>query len=186
MNVRGSVNRGVERAVAPVGAVLHAARRPTTYAGHVREATSTVAHGGMWPFGFADPGVASVDSVATTTRPSRHPVLLVHGYGANKSNWLFVRRYLAQAGFDRVHALELQPAARRHPDARRASARAGQEALRAHSGTDRIHVVGHSLGGVIARYAVQVDRARRRRRVRHGRLAPRRRAPGPLRVPGRC
>jgi pimeloyl-ACP methyl ester carboxylesterase len=30
------------------------------------------------------------------------------------------------------------------------------EQVRAHVGTDRIHIIGHSLGGIIARYAVQV------------------------------
>ncbi len=144
----------MKRAVAPVGAVAHAARRPTTYAGHVKELTSTVVTVGMWPTGFRDRGLAELGDPAEPS-PIATPVLLVHGYGANKSNWLFVRRFLSQAGFERLHALNYNPLAADIPElAARCKERA--EALMAHFGVDRIHIVGHSLGGIIARYAVQV------------------------------
>lgn len=149
------MNRVVERAFAPVGAVVHAARRPTTYTGQVREAASTLLTMSMWPIGFTDLGVASVESVATIDSDVETPVLLVHGFGANKSNWMFLRRYLGQAGFARVHALNYNAL---RADIPTLAERCAEEAetLRARSGADRIHVVGHSLGGVIARYAVQV------------------------------
>ena len=119
----------VQRAVAPVGAVFHAARRPTTYTGQFREMASTVITMGMWPLGFADSGAAGVE--ALVDQPSRvdTPVLLVHGYGANKSNWMFLRRYLQQAGFGRIHALNYNALRRRHPDAGRAVRRAGRGAV---------------------------------------------------------
>jgi pimeloyl-ACP methyl ester carboxylesterase len=83
------------------------------------------------------------------------PVLLVHGYGANKSNWLFLSRYLSSAGFRRVHALNYNPLTADIPTlAARCAERA--EELKEHFGVDRVHVVGHSLGGIIARYAVQL------------------------------
>jgi len=144
----------VKRAVEPIGAVLHAARRPGTYRGHVTEALSTAVTAGMWPLGFAsfgdDDGGEPDDPTTVTT-----PVLLLHGYGANKSNWLYVRRYLNQAGFERVHAFNYNPFAADIPGlADQCVARA--EELKDRFGTDRVHLIGHSLGGIIARYAVQV------------------------------
>jgi pimeloyl-ACP methyl ester carboxylesterase len=143
----------IERTVAPVAAVAKAARRPATYAGHLRELTSTVVTAGVYPFGFRDPGFEA--DPRHDDSPVATPVLLVHGYGANKSNWLFVKRYLLQAGFERVHALNYNPLTADIP-ALAAQCAARAEQVRDHFGTDRIHIIGHSLGGIIARYAVSV------------------------------
>src|SRR5439155_5759941 len=79
----------------------------------------------------------------------------IHGYGANKSNWFFVDRELRSAGFERIHALNYNPLTAGIPDiAARATQRARE--LMDHFGTDRIHIVGHSLGGIVGRYAVQL------------------------------
>lgn len=145
----------LQRAVEPVGAMLHAARRPASYTGQLREAVSTVITAGMWPLGFISSDLADVDRLEALPSTVETPVLLVHGYGANKSNWLFLRRYLEQAGFARVHAFDYNPLAADIPQlARRCAERAEQ--LRDRLRVERIHLVGHSLGGVIARYAVQV------------------------------
>lgn len=145
----------VARTLAPVGAVVHAARRPTTYPGHLREITSTLVTASVWPMGVRDRGLEDLDAVASRATAVPTPVLLVHGYGANKSNWLFLRRHLAQAGFGRLHAVNYNPLTADIPElAARVAERA--ELLRRRCGTDRLHVVGHSLGGIIARYAVQV------------------------------
>jgi triacylglycerol lipase len=145
----------VMRPLSQVGAVVHAVRRPTTYLGHAREVASTLITAGMWPLGFAESTLPTVDGIEPLPADIDTPVLLVHGYGANKSNWLFLRRYLDQAGFRRVHALNYNPLSADIPGlAERCLERADE--LRQHFGTDRVHVIGHSLGGVVARYAVQV------------------------------
>lgn len=75
--------------------------------------------------------------------------------GANKSNWILARRYLEQAGFGRVDALNYNPLSDDIPGlAERCAARA--ESLEDRCGVPRVHLVGHSLGGLIARHAVQV------------------------------
>ncbi len=147
--------RVVDQAMAPVSAVLHAARRPTTYSGHLKEVTSTLVTAGMWPLGFRDRGLTEVGDPSSPSAIDT-PVLLVHGYGANKSNWLFIARYLEQAGFGRVHALNYNPFTADIPQLAAQCAERAEE-LKAHFGVDRIHVIGHSLGGIIARYAVQID-----------------------------
>jgi len=146
--------RAVDRAMAPALAVAHAARRPTTYSGHLKELTSTVVTAGMWPMGFRDHGLSEL-APREAGSPVATPVLLIHGYGANKSNWLFISRYLKQAGFERVHALNYNPFTADIPAlAQQCVDRAEQ--LKVHFGVDRLHIIGHSLGGIIARYAVQV------------------------------
>ncbi|MCX7619442.1 MAG: alpha/beta fold hydrolase [Acidimicrobiales bacterium] len=144
----------VERVVAPASAVMHAARRPGTYTGHLRELTATMITVGMWPLGFGYRGRADFPDPADPA-PVPTPVLLVHGFGANKSNWLFVSRYLEQAGFSRLHAINYNPLTADIPRLAELCAERAED-LRSHFGTDRIHIIGHSLGGVVARYAIQV------------------------------
>jgi triacylglycerol lipase len=147
--------RVVDRATAPFGALAKALRRPSTYTGHVREIASTLITAGMWPLGFADGGIGEIDELAARRSSIETPVLLVHGYGANKSNWLFLRRHLQQAGFARVHALNYNPLSADIPDLAANLAERAEE-LKQALGVERIHLVGHSLGGLIGRYAVQV------------------------------
>ncbi|MCC5952461.1 MAG: alpha/beta fold hydrolase [Acidimicrobiia bacterium] len=144
----------VSRMADPVQRVAVAVRRPATYAGHAREVVSTALTVGAWPFGLVDPGLDSlVDRDEESPVPT--PVLLVHGYGANRSNWGFLSRHLRQAGFGRVHALNYNPLRADVPHlAELCAARA--TAVMEHFDSDRVHIVGHSLGGLIARYAVQV------------------------------
>jgi triacylglycerol lipase len=146
----------LQRITEPVVTVAHAARRPTTYTGQLKEAASTVLTASMWPLGVLDRGLADLAGLpARDGSPVDTPVLLVHGYGANKSNWLFLKRYLHHAGFERIHALNYNPLRDDIPGlATRCAERADE--LKAHFGVDRIHIIGHSLGGIIARYAVQV------------------------------
>jgi len=143
----------LRRMVDPVGRVALALRRRGTYAGHVREAASTVVTMGMWPLGFADQ--ALVDRGGRHHQSANAPVLLVHGYGANRSNWWVLSRHLRAAGFDRIHAMNYNPLAVDLPHLAAQCAERVDE-LKEHFGVDRVHVVGHSLGGIIARYAVQV------------------------------
>jgi triacylglycerol lipase len=127
--------------------------RPGAYLGHAREALSAVVTAGLWPLGIAHEGLPSADSAPDQGNST--PVLLVHGFGANRSNWLFLQRHLRNAGFSRLHALNYNALSCDLPHLAEAVATRAEE-LRQHWGTDRVHVVGHSLGGVLARYAVQV------------------------------
>lgn len=145
----------VRQVLAPVGAVVHAARRPASYAGHLREVVSTAVTAGVWPTGFGGQGLGHLHDLEAPDTVVEAPVLLVHGYGANKSNWVFVRRYLHQAGFGRLHAFNYNALVADIPRLAERCAEQTDE-LRTRLGVDRVHLVGHSLGGIIARYAVQV------------------------------
>ncbi len=81
------------------------------------------------------------------------PILLVHGLIDNRSVFTLLRLGLTRRGFGRVFAMNYSTLTH---DVRTAAARLGEEveAIVEETGYERIHIVGHSLGGLIARYYV--------------------------------
>lgn len=81
------------------------------------------------------------------------PILLVHGMIDNRSVFTLLRRGLVRRGFGRVASINYSPLT---TDVRVGAARLAEEveALVTETGYERIHVIGHSLGGLIARYYV--------------------------------
>ena len=65
-----------------------------------------------------------------------------------------MRRHLVRRGFSSIHTFSYSPLTL---DVRRTAERMGREIeqICEASGSDQIHVIGHSLGGLIARYYVQ-------------------------------
>lgn len=86
--------------------------------------------------------------------PAKPPVLLLHGFIDNRSVFVLLRRSLAQHGRQQVDSLNYSPLT---CDIRAAAALLGRHVaeLCERTGQDRIDIVGHSLGGLIARYYVQ-------------------------------
>ena len=94
-------------------------------------------------------GLLSRDVVAAGT-----PIVLVHGLVDNRSVFTLLRRALLRRGFGRVLTLNYSPFTN---DVQSAAARLEElvERTCAETGYERVHVVGHSLGGVVARWYVQ-------------------------------
>ena len=86
--------------------------------------------------------------------PTSPPVVLLHGFIDNRSVFLLLRRSLAQHGRQQIESLNYSPLT---CDIRCAAELLGRhiEEICERSGSDRVDVVGHSLGGLIARYYVQ-------------------------------
>ena len=103
------------------------------------------------PHALRPRGCGSVQHVAA--RNARYPVLLVHGYAASESVWTPLRRALAGAGFGHIVSLTYNSFA---TDPEAVSAGLTHQALRAltDTGAARVHLVGHSLGGLIVRCAL--------------------------------
>ena len=82
------------------------------------------------------------------------PILLVHGLVDNRSVFTLLRRALRRRGFGQVLTLNYSPFT---SDVRSAAGRLADLVERTceATGHERVHVVGHSLGGVVARYYVQ-------------------------------
>ena len=84
-------------------------------------------------------------------------MVLVHGYAATESVWTPLRRALAEAGFG--HIVSLTTLLRDRSGG--VSAELTHQALRAlpAAGAPRVHLVGHSLGGLIVRDALAASAA---------------------------
>ena len=82
------------------------------------------------------------------------PILMIHGLVDNRSIFAVLRRGLRRRGFGRVSALNYSPLTE---DVREVAVRVGEavEAICEETGYERIHLVGHSMGGLVARYYVQ-------------------------------
>ncbi len=161
---RGAVVASLRRA----GRLAAVAVDPAVVAGNVVEAVWFGAHVATWPLGLLLGGrarrlepayrlehlppvqrgllVSSVEAAGT-------PILLVHGIVSNRSIFTLLRRGLTRRGFSNVYAMNYLTLA---TDVRAAAAGLAEEVERivAETGFERIHVIGHSLGGLIARYYV--------------------------------
>ncbi|MFC7819121.1 esterase/lipase family protein [Streptomyces sp. NPDC057367] len=86
--------------------------------------------------------------------PTSPPVVLLHGFIDNRSVFLLLRRSLAQHGRHQIESLNYSPLT---CDIRTAAELLGRhiDEICERSGSERVDVVGHSLGGLIARYYVQ-------------------------------
>ncbi|MDT0570452.1 alpha/beta fold hydrolase [Streptomyces sp. DSM 3412] len=82
------------------------------------------------------------------------PVVLLHGFIDNRSVFVLLRRSLAQHGGRHLESLNYSPLT---CDIRAAAELLGRhiEDICERTGQERVDVVGHSLGGLIARYYVQ-------------------------------
>ena len=95
--------------------------------------------------------------LVTDMAASSVPVLLVHGIGDNRSIFAVLARVLRRRGYGTVHAVNFSVLTPITGDIRAAAADLAHhvERLRTRTGSETVHVIGHSLGGVIARYYVQ-------------------------------
>jgi triacylglycerol lipase len=142
---------------------------PTGLRGAAVEITWVAAHAALYPLGVAREragargserrdlaGLSPVQRglVIGDVEASGTPILLVHGMVDNRSIFTVLRRSLRRRGFRRVLSINYSPLT---TDVRLAATNLATrvEQLCEETGFERIHVIGHSMGGLIARYYVQ-------------------------------
>jgi hypothetical protein len=146
---------------------LRALCSPATLTGGLAELAWVGAHVLMYPFGTRTealrpdprnrPGVQPPVAralFAADPLAARIPVVLVHGLVDNRSVFSVMHRSLRRRGFAQVGTWNYSPLL---TDVARGAADLGAhiERICEQTGHDRVHIVGHSLGGLIARYHVQ-------------------------------
>jgi triacylglycerol lipase len=145
---------------------------PSGLRGTATEIAWCAAHGALYPLGLVSErkkgahreqlerftlsdlppvqrGLLMGDVVAAGT-----PIILVHGLVDNRSIFTLLRRALRRRGFGQVITLNYSPFTQ---DVRQVAQRLSAlvEKTCEETGYERVHVIGHSLGGLIARYYVQ-------------------------------
>lgn len=78
------------------------------------------------------------------------PLILVHGFACNRGYWWWFARWLHQAGYASIYAVSLEPLLGSiDENARRLGERI--EAVCKAAGAQKVILVGHSMGGIVAR-----------------------------------
>src|ERR1044072_338811 len=97
---------------------------------------------------------APEDRAAHLPTEAKPPVVLLHGFIDNRSVFVLLRRSLAQHGRQQIESLNYSPLT---CDIRTAAELLARhiEGICERPGSERVDIVGHSLGGLIARYYVQ-------------------------------
>jgi predicted alpha/beta hydrolase family esterase len=113
----------------------------------------------LYPLGCTALGIRSLLRVlvpAPQPAAVRHhtPTFLVHGYGGNNCSWFPLEQRLMRAGFSNIHTPSYNSVIMGVPDMARALVEDCRAAMRA-VGTEYVQLVGHSLGGIVIRYAIQ-------------------------------
>jgi triacylglycerol esterase/lipase EstA (alpha/beta hydrolase family) len=101
---------------------------------------------------------ASYEAVEEGKRDSdeqqRHnPIVLLHGFAMNRTNWIFLGRRLAARGIGPLYGTSYFS-----PQTVKRSAeqlRDFIEAVRVREGAERVDIVAHSLGGMVARHYIE-------------------------------
>jgi pimeloyl-ACP methyl ester carboxylesterase len=139
--------------------------RPSSWAGLARELALTSLHLAAYPLGIAAAEL-SAEPAAPPRRVLTHPaleatpdhadmpVILVHGWVHNRSAFLWMTRALRRAGFRTIHSLNYNPMKQGIREIAQSLAIEVDRVL-AVTGAPRCMVVGHSMGGIVARYYVQ-------------------------------
>src|SRR6476620_9147126 len=114
---------------------------------------STVA---MAPLCFVGGGLEPASSVSphakTHAAPTARPVLLVHGFGGTKSSWSVIAHALSDRGIlgDTITYSPLGSSVEQLAD----ELVAAVERTLSQTGAAKVHLVGHSLGGVVIAKAI--------------------------------
>ena len=95
------------------------------------------------------------------TSPHPTPVVLVHGFLGDPTNFLLLRSWLGASGIRNFVSFSYPP----RLDYQRLACRLGRtvETVCLATGASQVDLVGHSLGGLIARYFTEMDGSRVRR-----------------------
>jgi pimeloyl-ACP methyl ester carboxylesterase len=160
------------RAVDDVRTRVDKARRalvsPAGMRGVAVETAWVATHVAMWPFGLLEEqsyevlhgtqlaGLSPVQRglLVSDVEAAGTPIILVHGIVDNRSVFALLRRGLRRRGFGRVVSVNYSSLT---GDIRVLAAKLAEvvDEVCHDTGYERVHVVGHSMGGLIARYYVQ-------------------------------
>ena len=160
--------RAADEARTALGKVRRSVASPSGVRGVAVEVAWWSAHLAMWPFSILEERTQDVlhDLHLSELSPEQRalvvgdveaagtPIILIHGIIDNRSVFTLLRRGLRRRGFGRVVTVNYSSI---NGDIRLLAGRLGDlvEQVCEETGYERVHVVGHSMGGLVGRYYVQ-------------------------------
>ena len=118
---------------------------------HAYELGALASTAAMAPRCFVGGSFKPASSMSPHTKahvaPTARPVLLVHGFGGTKSSWTVIARALSDRDIT-VDAITYSPLGN-SVEQLADELVAAVERTRSQTGADKVHLVGHSLGGVV-------------------------------------
>jgi triacylglycerol lipase len=128
---------------------------PRGVRGLVSEARGLGTHILHYPMGVTSMKIRPAsDDDGPVDRIHNTPIVLVHGYFHNRSGFMDLSRELRHRGFRWIHGMNYNPFGASIPDLAERFGRYVDD-IRRVSGSQQVHILGHSLGGVIARWYVE-------------------------------
>lgn len=164
----GALRKRIDKARATTASAKRSLMNPTGLRGVAKEAAWLATHVAMYPFGLMEDKYRhaearhNLDNLPPVQRgliigdveAAGTPIILVHGIIDNHTVFAFLRRALNRRGFGRVITLNYSPLSDDIPRVAR-RLKSLVEKVRRETGYERVHVIGHSMGGVVARYYIQ-------------------------------
>lgn len=158
----------LRRVTAATGRRLRRAATPSVIRGTAVEVAWTATHVVTYPLGVLEEQVRHPQERLTLegldpikrgliigdVENAGTPIILIHGVVDNRSVFTMIKRGLRRRGFGRIITVNYSPLT---DDVRVVAERleALVEKLCVETGYERVHVIGHSMGGLVARYFVQ-------------------------------
>ncbi|MEZ5185254.1 MAG: alpha/beta fold hydrolase [Candidatus Nanopelagicales bacterium] len=167
-NQESGLRRSMEKARQTTASAKKSLLNPIGVRGVAKEAAWLAAHVAMYPFGVVEDKYRHVEErhnldglppvqrglIIGDVEAAGTPIILIHGIIDNHTVFTFLRRSLNKRGFGRVITLNYSPLSDDIPRVAR-RLKSLVEKVRRETGYERVHVIGHSMGGVVARYYVQ-------------------------------
>ena len=147
--------------------VQRAMLRPRTYPGFAKEILMTSLNVALYPAGLISDALKVEDAVRlgdkyTSQVPLRYldpvaastPIILLHGYFHNRSAFVVMKRSLRKFGFRSVDTMNYNVIGHDVQELAHQLAAHVDEVLECTEAT-HVHLIGHSLSGLVARYYIQ-------------------------------
>ena len=165
---QSALRRSIDKARATGDSAKRSLLNPTGFRGVAKEAAWLATHVAMYPFGLVEDKYRHAEErhnldglppiqrglIIGDVEAAGTPIILIHGIIDNHTVFAFLRRALNRRGFGRVITLNYSPLSDDIPRVAR-RLKSLVEKVRRVTGYERVHVIGHSMGGVVARYYVQ-------------------------------
>ncbi|MBM4317810.1 MAG: hypothetical protein FJ116_10065 [Deltaproteobacteria bacterium] len=120
-----------------------------------RESAASILTYELYPLGLISKSLPTLPTLSLKDSPRKRPILFIHGVFHNRSTFAWLKQRLQARGFRNFREMDLMPSLRPIPYLAEQVARDVRLFLKKNA-LSEIDIIAHSMGGVVARYFVQL------------------------------